>query len=282
MIDAGRDAERLSAESIEAFLDPRQTPSAVHVYASVSSTNDLAKELALAGAPSGAVVVAESQTAGRGRMGRSFYSPSDSGVYLSMVLRPRLRGSQILLLTSATAVAAARAIEQVYASQVQIKWVNDLYHRGKKVAGILLEAFADPKSASPASYVIVGVGINVKESDEGFPAELAGKAGVLTADGEAPSRSRLAAELIRQLWRMAEGVDGQPELYAREIIEEARRRSCVLGRDILVNDAEGQTRVRALDLDEQGFLIVEDAQGARRVLNSGEISLTNVAGESWC
>ncbi|MCL1804878.1 MAG: biotin--[acetyl-CoA-carboxylase] ligase [Clostridiales bacterium] len=264
--------DSLTAESIAAYLvgDTEQTPlnagqKTIFVYESVVSTNDMAKELAADGAPAGTAVVANRQTAGRGRMGRSFYSPPDSGVYLSVILRPKLTGSRILLLTTGAAVAAAEAVEESCGARMQIKWVNDLYLGGKKIAGILTEAVG-------GAY-IVGIGVNVKESGEGFPAELAGKAGALDAGGAQVSRSRLAAALIEGVRRMGKDLEEGGGHYTGRLIEEARKRSCVLGREVQITGAEGLSAARAVDIDDQGFLIVEDSRGRRHTLSSGEISL---------
>jgi len=274
--------DALSEDGVLSFLDPVAVPVNVRVHSSVTSTNDVAKGLASAGALPGTVIVAESQTAGKGRMGRSFYSPPGCGIYMSLILRPA-RAESRLLLTTAVAVAAARAIERACDCRIQIKWVNDLYLGGKKIAGILTEAVLYGKAgagpepeggeAGAAGCVIVGIGLNVRESEDGFPDDLAEKAGVLCAGGAAVSRNRLAAELIREIWRTVKGFDEQPEEWRRACLAEARSRSCVLGREVRVEGHERLTDARAVGLDEQGALIVEDDTGCRHALNSGEISL---------
>ena len=259
--------EPYTAESIGGFLAGDLPPAPLYVYESVGSTNDIAKKLAADGAPDGAAVVANRQTAGRGRMGRSFYSPPDSGVYLSVILRPESKREHIPLLTTGAAVAAAEAIEGLCGARIQIKWVNDLYLDGRKIAGILTET-------GGSAYVVIGIGVNVRESGEGFPAELAGKAGTMSAEGTQVSRSRLAAALIGSIRKMEKELDDGPELYINRLLSEAKGRSCVLGREVLVTGHEGLAEARAVDINEQGFLIVEDPQGRIHTLSSGEISLS--------
>jgi biotin-(acetyl-CoA carboxylase) ligase len=209
-----------------------------------------------------------------------------------------------VLLTTAAAVAGAGAIEEVCGCPIQIKWVNDLYLEGKKIAGIPVEAAADGPPGAPGNYAVVGIGVNVKKSVAGFPAEIADKAGVLCGDGESVSRDRLAAALIDRIWRTAKALEeeermaeenrkgedfggGRPDderleekgregaagSFTQALIAEARRRSCVLGREILVEGRPQLTMATAVGLDPHGFLIVEDGAGRRHVLSSGEISI---------
>ena len=259
-------ADILTVEKITTHLRSGIPPEYIRLYPVLASTNDTAKELALSGAPPGTVVIAAEQTSGKGRMGRKFYSPPDSGIYLSMILRPHLSVDRLLLLTTGVAVAGAQAIEQVCERKIQIKWVNDLYAGGKKIAGILTEASGD-------GHVIVGIGVNVNESAEGFPGELAEKAGVLSDAGQPVSRCLLLAGLIDSIWQMS-GELGKPSGdYVDRLLAEARKRSCVLGRELRVEGYAGLTTARAEEIDEHGFLVVVDGQGTRHVLNSGEISL---------
>ena len=263
--------DRITAEEIAPYLSPPLSGTNVLVYGSLPSTNDTAKELAMAGAAAGTTVIAEKQTMGKGRNGRSFYSPPACGIYLSMILRPSISLSQLLLLTSGVAVASAKAIEEVNDCSVEIKWVNDLYLRGKKVAGILLESAL---GGGVTDYVVAGIGVNVTEPEEGFPAELAEKAGAVCVNGESLSRNRLAAGLINNIWAMAELLKSQSVAYVPALIDEVRRRSCVLGRDITITGAEGLSAGRAVEIDGQGFLVVEGRDGRRHTLSGGEVSIT--------
>ncbi|MCL1849118.1 MAG: biotin--[acetyl-CoA-carboxylase] ligase, partial [Clostridiales bacterium] len=242
--------EEYNAKSICAYMESPIPAAHVHVFPRVTSTNDVAKDMAIAGAPAYTVVIADRQTGGKGRMGRQFYSPPASGIYLSMIIRPRFHEDQVLLLTTGIAVAACRAIEALCDAPVQIKWVNDLYLRGKKIAGILVEAVSQATGAflgvdkdkgerhTPEqgnmgiSHMILGIGVNVRLSDSGFPTELAEKAGALCEEGEGISRSQLAAALIDQLWGMLHEMEENPDSCAVGLVAEAKGRSCVLGKDI--------------------------------------------------
>ena len=284
MMDSVQHQDLLSAKAITALLKTPVPASYVQVLPVVSSTNDLAKEQASAGAPAFTTIIAEKQTRGKGRMGRSFYSPPASGIYLSMILQPAFMESQVMLLTTGVAVAAARAIEAVCGSSVQIKWVNDLYLRGKKVAGILVEAVTPApveNTAGHIRYIVVGIGLNVRVSDEGFPPELAVKAGALYDKGEEVSRNALAAALIDQLWYMVKRLEEEPESCADELVTEAAARSCVIGRDIFVDGHHQLTEGRAVGLDAHGSLLVEDAEGRRYTLSTGEITLRSADGNLW-
>ena len=167
----------LSPASIERFL-PDGHPFGITVRKRVDSTNAEARRRALEGAPEGAVVVAEEQTAGRGRLGRTFYSPAGAGVYLSVVLRPRLQADAAQYLTCAAAVSCAQAIEAVTGEEALIKWVNDIFCRGRKVAGILTEGVVDMESGR-FEYAVLGMGVNVRVPASGFPSEIADVAGAV-------------------------------------------------------------------------------------------------------
>ncbi len=150
----------------------------IEQYDTVTSTNDLLKEKARAGAPAGTVIVAARQTAGRGRMGRSFLS-EDGGLYMSVLLRPEGAAVDALQITAHAAVAVALAVEKHTGKPAAIKWVNDIYQGGKKVCGILAEGQA---SAGGMDFVVLGIGVNLKEPDGGFPKELRDIAGALATE----------------------------------------------------------------------------------------------------
>ena len=183
----------LSPQGIGAHLRHRQLIPLLRTYSSLESTNLTAKQLAVAGAPHGTAVAASAQTAGRGRLGRSFFSPKDAGVYLSVILRPQpfdgaapisgLRSTEdAMLMTTAASVAAARAIEAVSGRQVQIKWVNDLYLDGKKICGILTEGVTSFESGTIES-IVIGIGINCFPPEGGLPEEIRRTAGCLFPEG---------------------------------------------------------------------------------------------------
>ena len=242
----------------------------IRLYSVLPSTNDKAKELASAGAAGGTVVIADSQSAGTGRRGRPFFSPPGSGLYLSVILRPRLTGEQASLITSAAAAAAARAVEQAAAlpaGPVGIKWVNDLFIRGRKICGILTEAALDLESGM-LDYAVLGIGINTAPMS--FPDDLQPIATSVSNEcGRPVSRNALAACLLDELERELPVVEAPPPY---RFLEENRRRSVVLGREVLVTRGGETFSARAVEIDGDGGLVVQTPDGIR-TLRSGEVSL---------
>lgn len=236
------------------------------VQPTVTSTNALLRELAADRAPEGTVVIAGEQTRGRGRLGRSFYSPADTGLYLSLLLRPEgFSPAQAVRMTTMAAVAVCQAIEAVSGRNARIKWVNDIFLDGRKVCGILTEGSFDLETGSLNS-IILGVGINVYAPADGFPRELEQIAGAVLPEPITDGRSRLAAEFLN---RFLELYRRQNSTYAAEY----RRRSLVLGRQVLVITPAEQKTALALDVDEECRLLVQYPNGKTEALSSAEISV---------
>ncbi|MEG2930939.1 MAG: biotin--[acetyl-CoA-carboxylase] ligase [Ruthenibacterium sp.] len=255
----------LSAEGLLPYLVRQDVR--VEVQASIASTNQTAKELAAAGAPHGSLVAASQQTAGRGRRGRSFLSPPDTGLYLSVILRSNVPMSDGALITSAAAVAVCRALHSVCGmEEVQIKWVNDLYLHGKKCCGILTEAAADMETGG-VDYIVVGIGLNLLPPEGGFPPELADVATALFPRGTQVPRCRLAAEIANELLRLG---DTLPDV---SFMEEYRARNFVPGRDITIFQNGGQRSAHAVSVTDDGHLLVRLPDGATEELSFGEISI---------
>lgn len=254
--------ETLDSALLERYLHTRRFGHPLRVVEETDSTNRLAREWAAAGAPEGAAVAADRQTAGRGRRGRAFFSPP-GGVYLSVVLRPAADADPGRI-TSCAAVAVARAIERFAAVSVQIKWVNDLLVHGRKLCGILTEGELDP-STGALRYGVLGIGINVGAAV--FPPPLAEIATSLANEGCTVERERLIAAVLEEL----------EDAYARmgdgAFLEESRRRSAVLGRPVTVLRGEERFEAMAEAIDEQGRLIVRMDDGCLQILHSGEVSL---------
>ena len=211
------------------------------------STNRVAKELARQGAPHGTAVLADRQTAGRGRLGRQFFSP-EGGLYLSVILRPKCPVEDLALMTPQAAVAVCRALEDTLGISPGIKWVNDLYLQGKKLCGILCEMAGDA--------VIVGIGLNLYTPAGGFPTEL----NAVALDVPVACRS-LAAAIVERLL--------QPAAF----LEEYRRRSLLVGKAVTVYPVAGEPfAALAVDIDQRCRLVVEH-DGVRETLDSGEVSV---------
>jgi BirA family biotin operon repressor/biotin-[acetyl-CoA-carboxylase] ligase len=278
-----QESDVLSAEGILPHLRRNETAGRIHVFKVLESTNLTAKKMALDGAPHGTVVVSEEQTKGRGRMGRSFFSPPTGGIYMSFILAPKLEAAKSVLITTAASVAVCRAIEAVTGISCKIKWVNDIYLDGKKVCGILTEAVSDFESGH-IDYIVLGIGINFSTAAEAFPKELSGIAGSLISavSAEGISRNRLIAEVIDQVLEINE------DLESRQFLEDYRNRSFILGKEILVipriradnesEPAEGMPAT-ALDIDGDGGLVVRYRDGSVQTLNSGEISIRPISAD---
>ena len=233
------------------------------------STNDDAKALAAQGGESGTVVIAESQTAGRGRQGRSFQSPKGKGLYLSALLRPELPPERLMTVTALAGVAVCRAVEEVCGLCPGIKWPNDPVLRGRKLCGILTELTGD-------GALVLGIGINDSQTAADFSPDVAEMATSLeAAAGRAVSRPALAAALIRALDGMyADLLAGTLEEYRT-----AYRRACVnLGRTVQLVTPRGRETAEAVDIDPEFGLVVRDAAGTLRTVRSGEVSVRGLYG----
>lgn len=230
----------------------------------VDSTNTRAKALAAQGAPEGTLVIADCQREGRGRFGRRFHSPKGSGLYMSLVLRPRLPAEQAVRVTVIAAVSVAQAVEDMAGGSVEIKWVNDLFAGGKKLCGILTEAGMDFESGQ-LEYCVVGIGINVNK--EAYPQEIAEIATSIQEQWGMPvSRCQLAAKVVNRIEEMME------EPMNEKIMEEYRRRSNVLGRLVTVSRGDQRFDALAMRIDDDGGLVVRTEDGDT-TLRSGEVSL---------
>jgi len=243
----------------------------VEARKSVTSTNTILRELASKGAPEGFVLAAEEQTAGKGRMGRGFHSPACHGVYFSLLLRPGAHTGDATLITSAAAVAAAQAIEEVTGVRVGVKWVNDLFLGDKKVCGILTEAAFSMESGTIESAVL-GIGINITRPEEGFPGTLKEVATSLAerAIGKDNERNRLIAATLDNFWGYYK------DLNSRRFLDEYRARSIILGKEIYVVSGDVKKTALALEIDNDCGLIVRYANGETTTLSSGEVSIRQV------
>ena len=243
-------------------------------FDTIDSTNTRAKELASQGAPQGTVLIADHQTGGRGRLGRSFHSPAGTGIYMSLILRPNCPPAQLMHLTCAAAVAACEAVEAACGIRPGIKWTNDLVYGRKKLAGILTELGLSP--AGIVSYAVIGIGINCCQAHEDFPPELRDMAGSLhTVTGQKVDRIQVAARLLDALYRMSETLLTDP----RGIMDRYRAQCITLGREISLLKANGSVRHgTALDVDEAGGLVVAFGDGTQVTVTSGEVSVRGMYG----
>jgi len=243
-------------------------------YPVTDSTNTRAKLMAQQGAPHGTVIIAGEQSQGRGRLGRSFHSPAGTGLYLSVLLRPACKPDALMHLTCAAAVAAVQAVNKVSGLQPNIKWINDLVLDGKKLGGILAELSCDAQTGL-VDHAIIGIGINCLQTPEDFPDEIASLAtSLLISSGTPVQPCRLAAALIESLFQMAQGLFCQ-----KDKVMALYRQSCItVGKQIrLVRGDEDRTGF-ALDVDENGALIVSFDEGPPEIIQSGEASVRGMYG----
>ena len=261
------ESDVISQASLLPHLNDPAYAENVHVYPALDSTNTKAKELAIAGHSHGTVVVADAQTAGRGRLGRPFASPAGAGLYISFLLKPdRLPLRNVTWITAVAALAVCDAVKLVTGRDAQIKWVNDVLLDRKKICGILTEAMTDLEGGG-LDWLVVGIGINILSC--ALPDDLRSVAAGLYED-TAPggTRSRLAASLINTFLA--------PRLWpdSRELYAAYKARQVVLGREITVHSLTGASyAARAVELDADGRLVVELNDGRREVLHSGEVSV---------
>ena len=255
----------LTAEGISAMLPLELAQLDLRVFDEIDSTNLEAKRLAMTGL-SRCAVIADRQTAGRGRLGRSFYSPPGCGIYTSLLLRPRPdQLADVTLLTTAAGVAVCRALQKAAGVQAEIKWVNDLYLNGK-ICGILTEGVTDFESGMIES-IVIGYGVNFRD-DAHLPEELRPIVGsVFGAEPPTVTRSALAAAMLAELLPLAE------DLSSRSFLPEYRRRSMLLGREIVFSHAGGRFAAVAERIDDNGGLVVRLPDGSRETLRSGEVSV---------
>lgn len=257
----------LSAQGIRRHLPAELEGLEVLVEHTVDSTNTQLRRQANEGAPEGRVLVASQQTQGRGRLGRNFFSPKDTGIYMSILLRPQGWDAQRAgSLTTMAAVVVCRAIRQVSGRQAQIKWVNDVYLEGKKVCGILTEGGINLENGQ-LDYAVLGVGINAYAPPEGFPQELQSLAGAVFTQTESDGKNRLAAAFLQEFYSLYQ--HGDPQAH----VEEYRTNSLVIGRKVNLVQPGGSRLAKVLDIDEECRLVVEYPDGTHERVSTGEISL---------
>lgn len=244
----------------------------IHYFDSILSTNTTAKQLAAEGAPEGTILLADMQTGGRGRMGRSFHSPAGCGIYMSVILRPRCPASQLMHLTCAVAVATANAIEASTGLRPGIKWTNDLVYDRRKLGGILTELSLDKNGY--VDYAVLGIGINCCQTAADFPEDIRNIATSLQlCTGKPADRAGIAVAMINALENMNRNLcDPHPFLLRY-------RKDCMtLGQQISLLCGDEVRHGIALDVDDQGALVVKFDDGHTETVHSGEVSVRGMYG----
>jgi len=240
----------------------------IRVFQETTSTNDVIEKLARDGVKEGVVVFAESQTKGRGRLGRKWMSPARKGLWFSVLLRPRLRPQAVTQVTVASATALARAIHSQTGLRPEIKWPNDVLIHGKKVSGILTEMHAE---LDTVKYVVLGMGVDVNLNANEFPSDLRRLATSLrTESGELLDRAELATEILRELDRdYARICAGQFEAVA----DEWQERCNTIGRHVVIQIGDRRVRGRAESLDADGALLLRTQHGHLERIIGGDVTV---------
>ena len=241
----------------------------IHFFDTIDSTNTRAKVMAAQGAPAGTVLIADHQTGGRGRLGRTFLSPAGTGIYMSVILRPDCPPAELMHLTCAAAVAACDAVEAAVGLRPGIKWTNDLVCHRRKLAGILTELGLSPRGT--VDWAVIGIGINCLQTEADFDPAIRSFAGSLSMFAPC-DRAVVAAALVKAFAAM--------DLSQKASLMAQYRRDCVtLGQAVsLVRGDDPVRHGQAVEIDEDGALIVEFAPGVRETVNSGEISIRGMYG----
>ncbi len=263
------EAVAAAAERVDAATDGRRRVDwRIKYHLSLASTNDLAMQMAREGSPEGTVVIAEEQTRGRGRLGRSWYSPKGTGIWMSIILRPTCAPAATTAVTLVAAVAAARAIEIETGLKPGIKWPNDLLLSGRKACGILTEISAE---LDRVNYLILGLGVNVNHRVDDFAPEISGLATSLRIEvGRRVSRSALAGRILSEFGpRYHDFLERGFDSTRREWME----RSATLRRAVVVTGPASRLEGLAIDLDPDGALVIKTSDGDRHRVTGGEVTL---------
>lgn len=245
----------------------------IHWFESIDSTNTRAKQFATQGAPHGTALIADSQTGGRGRLGRSFHSPAGSGIYLSVILRPQCPSSELMHLTCATGVAMCDAIELACGLRPGIKWTNDLVCGKRKLGGILTELSLD--SNGNVAFAVVGIGINCCQKISDFPDDIRHIATSLSIETGSPAdRPQVIAAMVSALEQMSKKL-----LLQKEVIMAQYRKDCItVGQDISLVAGDEIRHGTAIGIDSEGALLVRFADRHTEAVNSGEVSIRGMYG----
>lgn len=264
----------MDQQTVTSLLQSHPWKTTVRVLDTVDSTNTLAKQLARQGAPSGTVLIANRQSAGRGRLGRTFLSPGGVGIYFSVILRPNCPPQDLMHLTCATGVAMCNAVERACGFRPGIKWTNDLVVGTKKLGGVLTELSVDP-ATHLVDYAIVGIGINCRQKEADFDESIRNMAcSVEMITGKEMDRSILAAEMVRKMYDLSQNL-----LTDKKAIMQAYRQDCItLGRQISVVRGIKIRHGIARSIDEEGALVVDFDDGTTEAVNSGEVSIRGLYG----
>lgn len=255
--------DRLFPQEVSSLLNTKFIAKNIHYFDSISSTMDIAWELGMKGYPEGALVLAESQAKGRGRLGREWMSPKYKGIYLSLILRPKVSANQSSIFTLLSAASVCEAIKDVTGLDAQIKWPNDILLRNKKLGGILTELNAD---MDQVRFIVIGIGINVNNDKKAL---VKGAASLSEEKKEDISRIQLLKELLR---RIEMNYLLFQDKGAEAIIDKWRNFNITLGKRVKVISQKEQIEGEALDIDSDGGLLLRLDSGLSKKIMCGDIA----------
>ncbi|MBQ3119156.1 MAG: biotin--[Clostridia bacterium] len=239
----------------------------IEYFDEISSTNTILKERAIKGEPENTIIVAEYQTAGRGRLGKTFFSPRGCGVYLSYLIKPDILAQDAVFITVAAAVAMVRALDEVLGIKTQIKWVNDIYYCDKKLCGILTESSIKPDGT--LNFAVLGIGLNIKNPPCGYPKEFAYKTtNIENCAGKITNVQK--CELFAAFINIFDSIFLDKE---RKFIKEYKEASCLINREIEILSGKHSGTARVIDIDDNANLVVEKSDGTKISLSSGDVSI---------
>ena len=237
----------------------------IEYYSTLTSTNSVMKQQAMS-KNEGLVIIADNQTNGRGRFDRKFHSPMNTGIYMSILLKPDFGGFDATLITTAAAVAVANACDELTQKKSQIKWVNDVLIDGKKVCGILTEGCINPKTLN-FEYIILGIGINAFTPPNGFDDEIKDIAGSVFENFKLSLKARLTALVLNNFFKFYKN------LLQKNFLADYKKRNFVIGKTVNVIKNAVQRKATVISMDDDFRLLVEFEDKTREYLSSGEISI---------
>ena len=252
----------LDKRILEQYLDQKLN---ITIFDELDSTNNYLKKIGSKGEKENQLVIALSQTCGRGRMGRSFYSPNGTGIYFSLLLHPEFSAEKSLFLTVMAAVSVAETVMNYNKNDVKIKWVNDIYIDSKKVCGILTEGAIN--SDKSLDYAVVGIGINVVVPENGFPEDIKNIAtSIFQGNTEENIKEKIVAEVVNRFFKMYNGVD-------TDFVKRYKEYSYLTGKEINIISGETTRPATVIGITDDCHLLVKNESGELEEISSGDVSV---------
>lgn len=247
---------------LEQYLDQKLN---FEIFPELDSTNNYLKKLGSQGEKENKLVIALSQTGGRGRMGRSFYSPNGTGIYFSLLLHPEISAEKSLFLTVMAAVSVAETVMKYNKNDVKIKWVNDIYIDGKKVCGILTEGAVNCNKK--LDYAVVGIGVNVVAPENGFPDDIKDIAtAIFPGNTEEYINEKIISDVVNRFFRMYNGDD-------KDYISRYKEYSYLTGKEINIIQGDSTRPAIVIDITDDCHLLVKNEKGEIEEISSGDVSV---------